>query len=73
VDNRPGAGGMLAAEHVAGSPADGHTILTGAIALLVFNPVLCPRIRYSPLGDFQPIGLMARWEPLIRARGTKAE
>lgn len=65
VENKAGAGGMLAAEHVASSAADGYTVLTGDIAIMVFNRVLYPRVRYDPLGDFQPVGLMARFPVII--------
>ena len=65
VENKAGAGGMLAAEHVASSVADGYTVLTGDIAIMVFNRVLYPKVRYDPLGDFQPVGLMARFPVVI--------
>lgn len=65
VENKAGAGGMLAAEHVASSAADGYTVLTGDIAIMVFNRALYPKVRYDPLGDFQPVGLMARFPVVI--------
>lgn len=67
VDNRAGAGGTLAAEHVAAAPADGYTVLTGDIAIMVFNRVLYPNVRYEPLREFQCVGLMARFPLLIVA------
>jgi tripartite-type tricarboxylate transporter receptor subunit TctC len=66
IDNRPGAAGMLAAENIAHSPADGYNVLTGDIAILAFNPALYPKIRYDATEDFVPVGLMARF-PLIIA------
>lgn len=65
VDNRPGAAGMVAAEGVARSPADGYTLLTADIAILAFNPAIYPNIRYDSLNDFVPVGLMARFPMLI--------
>lgn len=65
VENRPGAGGMLAAEQVAGASADGYTVLTGDIAILVFNRALYAKVRYDPVADFQPVGLMARFPVVI--------
>jgi tripartite-type tricarboxylate transporter receptor subunit TctC len=65
VDNRPGAAGMVAAESVARSPADGYTLLTADIAILAFNPAIYPNIRYDALNDFAPVGLMARFPILI--------
>ncbi|BEP71420.1 tripartite tricarboxylate transporter substrate binding protein [Variovorax sp. V35] len=66
VENKTGAGGTLAAEHVAASASDGHTLLTGDVAIMVFNRVLYPQVRYEPLRDFAPVGLMARF-PLVIA------
>lgn len=65
VENKAGAGGMLAAEHVSTSAADGYTVLTGDIAIMVFNRALYQKVRYDPLGDFQPVGLMARFPVII--------
>lgn len=58
VENRPGASGAIGAAHVASAPADGHTLLLGANAVLVVNPVLNPKLPYR--GDsFTPIGIIA--------------
>ncbi|HEX9302240.1 MAG TPA: tripartite tricarboxylate transporter substrate-binding protein, partial [Casimicrobiaceae bacterium] len=40
VDNRPGAGGNIGADLVAKSPADGYTILMGALSTHAVNPSL---------------------------------
>jgi len=54
VDNRPGAGGNIAAEIVVKSPPDGYTVLTG-IASLAVNPSLYTKMTYDPLKDLAPI------------------
>ncbi len=59
IDNRAGAGGGLAAEALAKSPPDGHTLLMGNTGSLVINPALYTRIKYDPKRDFAPIGLVA--------------
>ncbi|WP_424139549.1 Bug family tripartite tricarboxylate transporter substrate binding protein [Roseomonas chloroacetimidivorans] len=59
VDNRPGASGDIAAEHVANAPADGYTLLLGANAVLVVNPVLRPDVRYHG-SDFVAAGIIAQ-------------
>jgi tripartite-type tricarboxylate transporter receptor subunit TctC len=40
VENKPDANAMLAAQHVIKSPADGHTLLMGAIGMLTVNPAV---------------------------------
>ena len=58
VDNRTGAGGNIAAQHVAKAAADGHTILVATASLLV-NPAMSPNAGYDPARDFVPVGLIA--------------
>ena len=58
VDNRTGAGGSIAAQLVAKSPADGYTLLV-ATASLTLNPALSPNIGYDAVRDFVPVGLLA--------------
>lgn len=55
VDNRPGAGGILAAENVAKSPADGHSLLLGGTAVLAITPSVYPKLPYDTLKDFAPV------------------
>jgi tripartite-type tricarboxylate transporter receptor subunit TctC len=59
VDNKPGAGGNIGAEIVARSPADGYTILMGAVATHAINPTLYKSIGYDPIKDFAPITQVA--------------
>jgi tripartite-type tricarboxylate transporter receptor subunit TctC len=54
IDNRPGASGIIGAEIVAKSPADGHTLLM-ASALLATAPSLYRKIPFDPLKDLAPI------------------
>lgn len=60
VENKPGAGGNLGADHVAKSAPDGHTIVMGAVATHAINPWLYTRIPYDPLKDFTPITGVAK-------------
>ena len=59
VENRVGAGGIIATDGVAKSPADGHTLLMAPIGNMVFTPLLTPKLRYSPTKDFVPVSLVA--------------
>ena len=58
VENKPGAGGNIGADAVAKSPADGYTILMGAVATHAINPTLYSKIPYDPIKDFTPITLI---------------
>lgn len=61
VDNRPGAGGNLAAEMVAHAPADGYTLMIATAGTHAINVSLYPRLPYDPIKDFVPISLIS-WE-----------
>ena len=59
VENRPGAGGALGAQHVARSPADGYTLLFGTTAQLSILPFI-QKINYDQLKDFAPIAVFGQ-------------
>jgi tripartite-type tricarboxylate transporter receptor subunit TctC len=59
VENKPGAGGNIGADLVAKSPADGYTILMGAVATHAINPTLYANIPYDPVKDFAPVTQLA--------------
>lgn len=54
IENRPGAGGNIAADSVARAPADGYTLLT-AFPGLAINPALYAKMTYDPLKDLAPV------------------
>ncbi|MEI6320269.1 MAG: tripartite tricarboxylate transporter substrate binding protein [Pseudomonadota bacterium] len=59
VDNRPGAGGNVAAEVAARSPADGYTLFLTTISTHGINPSLYAKLNFDPIKDFAPIILLA--------------
>jgi tripartite-type tricarboxylate transporter receptor subunit TctC len=57
VENRPGAGGNIAAEAAAKSVADGYTLLMGFITNAI-NATLYEKLNYSVTRDFAPVSLL---------------
>ncbi|WP_159910996.1 tripartite tricarboxylate transporter substrate binding protein [Pantoea sp. 18069] len=55
VENRVGAGGLVAAKAVLAAPADGYTLFMGTASQLVTSPHINPNITYDALKDFEPI------------------
>jgi tripartite-type tricarboxylate transporter receptor subunit TctC len=55
VENVTGAGGNVATERVAKAAPDGHTLLMGGNASLIFSPSMYDRLAYDPIKDFAPI------------------
>jgi len=57
VENRPGAGGAIADEFVAKSPADGYTLLYAAGSTTIL-PALRPKLPYNVERDFAPVSMV---------------
>jgi tripartite-type tricarboxylate transporter receptor subunit TctC len=55
VDNRGGAGGVIATMIVAQAPADGYTLLLGTSSGMLINPLLNPKLPYDGFRDFSPV------------------
>jgi tripartite-type tricarboxylate transporter receptor subunit TctC len=59
VDNRPGGGGVVGAEHAAKAATDGYTLFMGTNTTIAVAPHLYSRLPYDPLRDFVPISEIA--------------
>jgi tripartite-type tricarboxylate transporter receptor subunit TctC len=68
VENKPGAGAMLATEFVAKAAPDGYTLLVGATGAMTINPAVYSRLRYDTVRDFVPISMLASFPLLLCVR-----
>lgn len=67
VENRPGAGGLIASQAVATSAPDGYTLIMVASGHAT-NPFLYPKIPYDTFRDFTPISLLASSPNILLVR-----
>ena len=76
VENRVGASGTIGANYVAKSAPDGHTLLMGAMAEIVFTPHMHEHMAYQPDRDLAPVAMAVRFpfmlvtNPAFPARST---
>jgi len=59
IENRPGAGGRLAAEFVSHQTADGYTLLLGASGAMSIAYAIYPDLPYKPTESFIPLAMIA--------------
>jgi tripartite-type tricarboxylate transporter receptor subunit TctC len=67
VENRPGAGGTIAADTVAKAPADGYTLLLTPTSHVI-NPSIYARLPFDTERDFAPISMVASTPILVAVK-----
>ena len=65
VENRVGAGGVTGVDSAAKSAPDGYTLLVAGSGPMSVLPAINAKLPYSPLRDFQPLGLVATMPMLL--------
>jgi tripartite-type tricarboxylate transporter receptor subunit TctC len=71
VENRPGAGGVVASQALAASPPDGYTLIVVASGHAT-NPFLYPKLPYDTFSDFTAISLLASSPNFLLVRAESA-
>lgn len=58
VENKPGGGGIIAAQNALNAPADGYTLLYGSVSLMVLNQFTYKPLPYNPEKDFTGVAML---------------
>ncbi len=68
VENRTGAGGRIAIEHVQSQPADGYTIAIGAIGQLAVTKAIYPNVPFHPTQTLIPVAMLSSYPLILSAQ-----
>lgn len=72
VENRPGAGGIVAMEALVRSQPDGYTLAVATMSQAVFNPFLFSKLPYDPNRDLEPITTLVTGAMVLAANPSFA-
>jgi tripartite-type tricarboxylate transporter receptor subunit TctC len=70
IENKPGAGAILATDYVAKVTPDGYTLLMGASGAMTIAPAVYTKLQYAPLRDFAPISMVASFPLFLVVNGS---
>ena len=70
VENKPGAGAVIATEYVAKSAPDGYTLLVGATGAMTVSPAVYSKLPYVTLRDFVPVSMIASFPLLVTVNAS---
>ena len=62
VENKPGAGGRVAADMLKSAPADGTVLMVTPVVVPVLAPLVFSKLNYNPAIDFAPVGHVASFD-----------
>ncbi|ROZ74973.1 tripartite tricarboxylate transporter substrate binding protein [Ramlibacter sp. WS9] len=71
VDNKPGAGGLIAANYVKGAAANGLVVLFASASTVVITPLTYKEARYDIDRDFETVGMIAETPMLLASNPGK--
>lgn len=69
IENRPGGGGVVAAQAVTSSPADGHTLFVLAVGTAM-SVALFKSLPFDAIEDFAPISSVAQFDMLMLTKAS---
>ncbi|MGT2509380.1 Bug family tripartite tricarboxylate transporter substrate binding protein [Cupriavidus basilensis] len=70
VDNKPGAGGIVAVNELLSRPADGYTVMLVGATQLIWNQYFFPKLTYKPKSDFAAVSMVSSIPMVIAVNPT---